>query len=139
MPDKIQIFKKLRNILITMLNNTWVLFKPRYWIMNDPVSKEWDSELNQLLDNHSFSFVSYRSDPDEIDTYNIMLGTNRLWIRNHPYASFVHTSMGRRAKRSTILKAEHKIKKELGLDLYKSNDNSEYVIKCHNKLHKNNE
>ena len=135
--------------MITVIRHWWVLFRPSYWITNERVSKEWDRQLNELLDTHVFEFIPKHIDswrkpilpnPTIIDSYNIKLGKETIWIKNHPYASFVtdfYQEHDRRAKRSTILKAEKKIKKELGINLYRNNNDRYYITECYNEINKN--
>ncbi len=72
-------------------------------------SAEWDAKLNKLLDTHSFT---------KIDKYRASLGDTRVWIANHPYASFLPCVEGRgdwgvaieiRPSRATIARAHLKL------------------------------
>lgn len=68
--------KKILNFIISLK----FILKPQYWIMNYNYSKEWDIELNRLLELHTFRLIS---------SYRATLGDTEIWIANHPYASFV--------------------------------------------------
>lgn len=54
--------------------------RPIYWVMNESYDKHWDDKLTELLSKYEFR---------DITNYHASLGDNRLWISNHPYASFV--------------------------------------------------
>jgi hypothetical protein len=83
-----------------ILNFFRFLFCPRWWIMVDSYSEKWDRELNILLDKYRFT---------DITRYTAKLGTQGIWIANHPYGSFrPYENFHRfdiRPKRSTILRA----------------------------------
>ena len=42
-------------------------------------SKEWDTKLNELLDNNDFEII---------DGYTAKLGDEKLWYENNPYSCF---------------------------------------------------
>ena len=90
----------------------WI-FKPSYWLMNDPYNPFWDRQLNYLLDKHEFVIV---------DQFNALLGNNLIWIANRPYAAMTpsgtvdspligHKKM--RPSRATILRAITELNKVL--------------------------
>ena len=96
---------KLSDIINGALN-------PKYWLMNEPYNEDWDKVLNDLLDKHNFT---------EIDTYHATLGDARLWITNHPYASFVYMSdtVCVRPSKATLSKAYRKLMNQLGTSVDK--------------------
>lgn len=56
-----------------------ILATPSCWIRNHKVDLVWDMKLNQLLDKYDFT---------DITEHTVTLGSTRVWIKNHPYASF---------------------------------------------------
>lgn len=81
-----------------------VLFTPSCWVQNESYNASWDAALNQLMKEHKFTNASI---------YEANLGTNRIWITNHPYASFVCPITKSRPKRITILSAMDKLVKDI--------------------------
>jgi|LakMenEpi03Aug12_release.lakeMendotaPanAssembly.Ray.scaffolds.fasta_scaffold18638_3 hypothetical protein len=78
-----------------------IFFNPSYWIMNYPYSAEWDKELNDLMGEHDFKKHS---------DYYSFLGDKKIWVQNHPYASFTRDCQ--RPSRITIYKANEKLKSD---------------------------
>lgn len=75
---------------------------PRFWLMNNTYSGEWDKQLNHLLD--SYTFEGGRP------PYTTNLGGVEIWIANYPYADFspYNPHLDIRPRRMTILRAhEH--------------------------------
>lgn len=66
-------------------------------IMLWPYSKQWDDALNKLIDD-GVPFVN-------IDDYYADIGTNRVWISNHPYASFTIFGYPNRVRASRVTQA----------------------------------
>ena len=87
-----------------MTNLIRVFLHPSCWLQNNGYSPIWDSILNQAMDRYKFT---------NPNAYYASLGPMRLWITNHPYASFVCPITGLRPKRSTILKAMDKLLKDV--------------------------
>lgn len=52
-------------------------FKPSYWIMNQPYSKDMDEIMQKLLDKYEFK---------DITQHTAYLGEYEIWIENRPYA-----------------------------------------------------
>ena len=74
----------------------------RFWLMNNPYSREWNNQLNALLD--SCVFEGGRP------PYTANLGGVEIWIANYPYAAFspYNPHLDVRPSRMTILRAhEH--------------------------------
>ena len=90
------------NIFLLKLS---MLFRPSYWLMNHPYSKEWEEKLWELMSKHDFK---------KIDRFNAKLGDQYIWIANHPYGSFCpyeHSSLSTeniRPRRTTIYLAHKK-------------------------------
>lgn len=85
-----------------------VLTNPSCWTQSDPYSEEWDEELNKAMESHTFEYT---------DEFVARIGDLRVWISNHPYASFTPYSGGSfftevRPKRYTILAAMDKLIKD---------------------------
>ena len=80
-----------------------VLFTPSCWIQNHQYSEDWDRRLRKLMMQHSFK---------PLDNYRAELGGIKMWIANHPYASFHidedNFRINVRARRITILEAGDK-------------------------------
>lgn len=55
-----------------------IIFKPRYWFMNENYAKHHDLALNSLMDNYDFDYSTFNG-------YDIKLGNQRIWIANFPY------------------------------------------------------
>lgn len=72
-----------------------VLLTPGCWLQNYPYSRAWDDELTWLLD-HGFGF-------ERESRFNAHIADYRVWVSNHPYASFTVDNM--RPSRATILRA----------------------------------
>ncbi len=72
------------------------IFKPTYWIMNNPYSRLHNLALKKLLDLHEFT---------DITEHTAYLGDTEIWITNNPYCvgirSLTNTS---RPSRRTIFK-----------------------------------
>ncbi len=97
-----------------------ILFMPRYWIMNYEYSPEWDRKFNMLLDKYDFVVE---------DEFTALLGNERIWISNMPYAAFRPYTMMKTGKfrpsRLTIFRAERKYNANREKDpylLYKKNN-----------------
>jgi len=88
------------NRLIEIL---FALAHPACWLSQGRYSAEWDKELNRLLECDRFI---------KIDKFNATIGSVRVWIANHPYASFVMEGMNVRPKRMTVYKAHKKLVRE---------------------------
>jgi len=94
----------LNKILETIAFWIFIIFHPSYWLMNDKYSKGWDKELNSLLRCYTFK---------NITSYSAYLGSTKIWIENHPYASFTKYKLGQyhpdesnvRPSRRTLKKA----------------------------------
>ena len=56
----------------------WVAWHPSYWLQNHPYDKDWDRELNHLLDIGEFK---------NIGLFTAQLCGVRIWIANQPYAT----------------------------------------------------
>lgn len=113
---------KSKNMLKT-IKNLQFLFRPNFWLMNEPFSKEWDDKLNQLMDK----FEPVLGRPSSLDgvIHTVEFGGHCVWISNYPYAygKPYSTSMifnGVRPSRLTILRL-HKMVTPLKMEFYKQN------------------
>ena len=77
--------------------NLQFIFRPNFWLMNDPYDKDWDNEFNMLLDEHTFS---------NIGEYTAKLGDTKIWISNYPFDCFRKRYVNKRPSRLTILRAK---------------------------------
>lgn len=79
-----------------------VIFSPSYWLMNYNYSKVWDEKLNELLEKNNFT---------DIGEYDATIWEYKVWISNHPYASFRCNNV--RPSRRTIMKARVKLEESI--------------------------
>lgn len=88
---------KLKNIIR-------VLLRPGCWIQNGRYSAMWDARLRNLLKNYKFR---------NCDGYTADIGSVKVWIANHPYASMTPYEIGVkldvRPKRALILEAHERL------------------------------
>ena len=64
-----------------IINKLKVLITPNCWLRNYRTDKEWDSELNKMLDNPIFT-CRYT----ELEPFDIHINGVSIWICNYPYA-----------------------------------------------------
>lgn len=104
--------------------NIEFLFMPKYWLMNNPYSKEWDTKLNELIDE----FEPVIDRPNLIDglVYIIYFGDYGVWVQNYPYGYgnfYTHKNgkvypRGYRPSRKTIMRLRKVVEdKKNGLGL----------------------
>ena len=108
------------------------LFKPKYWMMNNPYSKEWDQQLNQLMEEHHFT---------DIGACTAQLGEHLIWISNYPYSTFTPYDTGMsdfRASRLTITRARKKLIKDMVLEFGRVKPESERMDEHVRKIHEHN-
>lgn len=99
--------------MLKFFKNLQFIFKPFYWAMNSPYSKEVDEIINELLDEYEFT---------EIEKYKAKLGKIEIWIANHPYGSMTlyNTSLENlRPSRLTIQRAHRKLTEQIKKDILK--------------------
>ena len=95
--------KSIKDILFT-------IFHSSYWIMLYPYSKEWDDQLNMLMECNTFK---------RKNEFIADLGNQEIWIKNYPYACFRPINPGClrpeviRPSRGTIYKAWKKLRKDI--------------------------
>jgi len=90
-----------------IIRNIEILLRPSYWSQNYKFSKEVDKSLNYLLDKYEFT---------NIDECTARLGSTKIWIANHPYASFRIDEFpikNLRPSRKTILRAYKKLNRKM--------------------------
>lgn len=86
-----------------------VLLTPSCWMRVGKYSTEWDLEFTELMENHTF---------EGRKEYSVQLGPVRVWLGNHPYASFSsfkydgQVVCGPLPKRITVLRAMDKLRCE---------------------------
>lgn len=101
-----------------------IIFNPKFWSMNNRYSKNWNRELNKLMETHNFEYLDdyiyrYKGKIPNRPHY-VKLGGVTIWVENYPYASFVRSNVGsilfegsRRPSRLTIIRANRKMLKDL--------------------------
>ncbi len=87
---------------VTLREFLRVLFTPGCWMQMYSYSDAWERRLSWMLE-HDRHFTL-------IDAHHATIDDVRLWIANHPYASFHPLSLPKcRARRITILKAHDRL------------------------------
>lgn len=79
------------------LSDLKYVFKPRFWLMNNPYSHSWDKHLNEFMD--SGQKISRRCN------YLVSINNVHVWISNYPYAfarPFIPYKIDIRPSRRTI-------------------------------------
>jgi hypothetical protein len=84
--------------------NLQFIFKPSFWVMNYPYSKEVDDIINDLLDNYEITHLG---------AYLCTIKGYDIWYKNYPYASCVlwknEECIKYRPSRLTVKKFQEKI------------------------------
>ena len=97
---------KLKNFFL----NLQFIFKPWYWIMSGPYSKDMDIHMNELMDKYTFS---------EYDYYTAYLGNIEIWVATSPYACMIpwkgELINTKRPSRLTIQRGLRKLQKDCNL------------------------
>lgn len=94
-----------------LVSFVYVIVHPGYWLQNEQYSAIWDEQLKKLLATHKFK---------NYDRYNASLGGLRIWVSNHPYASFTFKHV--RPKRTTILKAHRQLMRDIIVESIQEED-----------------
>lgn len=88
--------------------NLQFIFKPSYWLMNEPYSIMHDRLLNELMDNHKFT---------KMDRFTAILGNVEIWVSNYPYNVGIRSlSSNSRPSRLTIKKMWEKLNSEITIN-----------------------
>ena len=109
---------KVKNFILSLK----FIFKPSYWLMNNPYNREYDLLLSRMLESYDFT---------DFDGYTAKLGPYLIWTANHPYASMTLYSLlsynvdNVRASRLTIEKAHNKLIQDKIKSIQKLADNHE--------------
>ena len=113
------------------------IFRPRFWMMNDPFNQEWDDKLNQLMDK----FEPEYGKPNSIDghVHTVSFDGNVVWIQNYPYAygtpyGFWGTSPEIRPSRLTILRLRDLVTETQRKLEHESSSYKSYMDKVNNSL-----
>ena len=77
-----------------LLKNIKYLFKPKFWRMEYPYSRQWDDKLNEMLDKENNVRV--------INEFRADVGGIKVWIGNYPYAYGNPELVDIRPSRATI-------------------------------------
>lgn len=84
-----------------------VLITPSCWIRNYRTSKIWDKQFLKLLEENNWERTS---------VYTAYIGSEEVWISNHPYASFFPyrpAGGGALPSRKTVLYAMDRLVQDL--------------------------
>ena len=86
-----------------------ILTTPSCWIRNHKTDLIWDMKLNQLLDKYDFA---------DIEEHTARLGDQKVWIKNHPFASFSpynrpYGPLHVLPKRETVFRAHDKLVRQM--------------------------
>lgn len=112
------------------LLNLYFIINPRWWVMNNSYSPNWDKKVNDLLDKYKF-------EPDGHTNITAKLGDLTIWLGNYPYAygtlyntniSLRYTftiSNGPRPSRHTIWRMKRRYK----LDMMSQEDARDYKLR----------
>ena len=107
-----------------ILENIKFIFMPDYWIMNNDYCEKWDAEIRRLMKEHDFKeAVDNYGRIKHICKYEAKLGDRKIWVENHPYASFCDRSLATelrelrtrkrvRPSRQTIYLAKKKLEED---------------------------
>lgn len=76
-------FKKLIDAIVTEVGDVldmgitnFGFLNINHWIRNHHICREWDKELNYLIDNYNIKVVS---------ECRITINDREIWIQNYPY------------------------------------------------------
>ena len=106
--NKTQTEQLTQDAVISWFLSLQFIFRPSYWRMNYPYSKEVDKIVLELLKNNDFTNYCTST---KATAY---LGKAEIWVENKPYASIrlYNTCLEKyRPSRLTILKGLKKLKK----------------------------
>ena len=77
-----------------LLRSIKFLFKPKFWVMEHPYSRQWDIKLNEMLDKENNIKV--------VNGFWARVGGVDVWIGNYPYAYGNPELIDVRPSRATI-------------------------------------
>lgn len=77
-----------------LLRSLKYLFKPNFWVMVEPYSRQWDIKLNEMLDKENSVRV--------VSEFWVDVGGIKVWIGNYPYGYGNPELIGVRPSRATI-------------------------------------
>lgn len=91
--------------MMNFLKSLQFIFRPSFWLMNEPYSPAHDALLNKLMDEHDFS---------DVGSHEAKLGSVYVWISNYPYGVGLYDmSHHSRPSRLTILRMWKKLAKDI--------------------------
>jgi len=122
--------------MMNFIRNLQFIFKPHYWMMNNPYNEEWDKKLNQLMDKYPVEFGPRNSIDGAIHT--VSFDGNLVWVANYPYAfatphSYAH-DIDVRPSRLTIQRLYNLVSNEKHKVVYNRNPLAEYFEKVNESL-----
>src|SRR5699024_2881316 len=84
-----------------ILKNIKYLFKPKFWRMEYPYSRQGDIKLNEMLDKENNVRV--------INKFRAVVGGIKVWIANYPYAYGTPDLFEIRPSRATIERLQEEV------------------------------
>lgn len=63
---------------IRRLKSLQFIFRPSFWISNDPVNWGWDARIRELIDN--------KAEAEQLGEHRALIGDAHVWTSNYPYA-----------------------------------------------------
>ena len=76
--------KKITNFF----KNLQFIFKHDYWVMLGKYDKEWENNLLELAEKHSFEPLNCHLNDPYKKTYDVRLGNVYMWVGSYPYSFF---------------------------------------------------
>jgi hypothetical protein len=123
--------------MMNFIRNLQFIFKPHYWMMNNPYNEEWDKKLNQLMDKYPVEFGPRNSIDGAIHT--VSFDGNLVWVENYPYSFATPHSYARdidvRPSRLTIQRLYNLVSNEKHKVVYNRNPLAEYFEKVNESLY----
>lgn len=110
--------------IINFFKSLQFIFLPHYWIMLGKYDKEFENDLLEQAEKHSFEPLNCYFDYPDNKIYNVRLGNIILWIGNYPYSFFA-----KRRVKKTVKYGEDKIHYFWPEDNMKQSRPSRLVIK----------
>lgn len=98
-----------------VIDTTMRLYRRIFNTRQKPINPAWDTALNHWMDNHKFVPLFFGV---ELSTYSVKINDQKIWVENHPYASFcrvLSSNLSRKesVKTKTLLRAEKKVIRDL--------------------------
>ena len=88
-----------------LIKNVKYIFKPKFWVMLYPYSRQWDIKLNEMLDKENNVRV--------INEFWGDVGGIKVWISNYPYGYGDPKTLNIRPSRATIERLHKAVEKSV--------------------------